>query len=50
MGFLKAKIVLPEEIHRQNVETHDEGVTKEENAGKWCLLFIEGGNNLRDGE
>ena len=50
LELLKAKIVRPEEIHRQNFETHNEGAMKEENASKWCLLFKEGGNNLRDGE
>ena len=50
MGFLKAKNVRPAEIHSQNVETHDESAMKEDNASKWCLLFIVGGNNLRDVE
>lgn len=50
IGFLKAKNFRPAEIHRQNVETHDEGAMKEENASKRCLLFKVGGNNLCDVE
>ena len=50
MGFLKTKTFRPAEIHRQSVETKDEGSMKEQSASKWCLLFREGGNNLRDGE